>query len=331
MSGFDPQSHYLVQRKRRWEFLDDWRERRREAAPAANVRMEGSPLRGARVGVLVGDEAAVPTRFIDARIIELAPRSVTSTHRHAHDAVLFVVEGSGESEIGAETYRWGRHDALHTPAHVWHRHRNESDRPARLVAITDAPLVRTLALSRIEDAGDRAPAAEEPPARRASSGESAYEREVEAAAAAWEERSSARRHTPFAEVVLRESPKGSRSALLVDRSLGYRTTGLSMAMFVISPGKAQSKHRHPGEAILYIVDGEGHSVIDGRRYEWRTGDAMLVNHWSWHQHFNASRERPCTVIRMHMWESIIESMQAAMDSTLYEDEPELEARVRQLT
>ncbi len=131
--------------------------------------------------------------------------------------------------------------------------------------------------------------------------------------------------------MLRESPKGSRSALLVDRSLGYLTTGMSMAMFVIPPGKAQAKHRHPGEAILYIVDGQGYSVIDGRRYEWRTGDAMLVNHWSWHQHFNGSRERPCSVIRMHMWESIIESMQAAMDSTLYEDEPELEARVRALT
>ncbi len=330
MPEFDPKSHYLVQRRRRFAFLEEWREKRREIAPGANVRLERSPVRGARVGVLVGDEAGVPTRVIDARLLELSPRARTSTHQHAHDAILFVVDGGGESDIGGETYRWSRHDALHTPAHLWHHHRNLTDRPARLLAVSDAPLVASLGLSRIEDIGDEAPRRQPRLELPRASAESSYERELASAAAMWEAHRTARRHTPFAEVELRTSPKGSRSALLVDRSLGYRTTGLSMAMFVIPPGKAQAKHRHPGEAILYIVEGEGYSIIEDRRYEWRTGDAVLVNHWSWHQHFNLSPDRPCTVIRMHMWESIIETMQAAMDAPLYEDEPELEAKMREV-
>ncbi len=329
MGQFDPESHYFVQRRRRFAFLEDWRARRRELAPAANMRLERSPTRNAGVGVLVGSEANVPTRTIDARIIELDPRSATSTHRHAHDAILFVVDGSGESEIGGETYRWGRYDALHTPAHVWHRHRNSGARPARLLAITDAPLVATLGLSRIEDAGDTRPTADLAGDAATTSAASAYERELAAAASASRERARARRHTRLSDVELRVGPKGSASALLVDRSLGFRTTGLSMAKFEIPAGKAQSKHRHPGEAILYIVEGRGHSVIGDRRHEWRTGDAILVNHWSWHQHFNDS-ERPATVIRMHMWESIIETMQACMDSPLYEDEPGLEERMREV-
>jgi len=99
-----------------------------------------------------------------------------------------------------------------------------------------------------------------------------------------------------------------------------------MAMFQIPPGKAQARHRHPGEAILYIVQGRGYSVIDERRYEWEAGDAVLVHHYCWHQHFNADSERPAIVIRMHMWESIIQIMQAAMDPVpLYEDDPSMHA------
>jgi gentisate 1,2-dioxygenase len=63
---------------------------------------------------------------------------------------------------------------------------------------------------------------------------------------------------------------------------------------------------------------------------WTSGDAPIVNRYVWHQHFNDSNERPATVIRMHMWESVIQMMQACMDPVpLYEDEPALEARMRE--
>lgn len=325
---FDPQGHYFVQRRRRFSLLDDWRARRRSFAPGANLRLEHSPTRNARVGVLVGEEAGVPMQVIDARIIEVAPRSVTSTHRHAHDAILFVLEGSGTTEIGGETCRWSRWDTLHTPAMTWHRHRNDSDHPARLLAVADAPLVAGFGLSRVEDIGDEAPRADDPALAPRNRAGSAYERELVAAARSWDARGAARHHTKWSEVTLTQNPKGSRSALLVDRSLGYRTTGLSLAMFEIPPGQAQARHLHPGEAILYIVDGEGYSDVGDERIRWKTGDAAIVNHYVWHQHFNGSTERTATVIRMHMWESVMQMMQLTMDPVpLYEDEPELEKRM----
>lgn len=299
-------------------------------APGADVRMARSEVRGATIGFLCGGDSAVPMRMIDARIIELAPGERTSTHRHSHDAVCFVLEGQGTTAIGANRYAWMRWDALHTPAWSWHRHENTGKSVARLLAITDAPLVHTLGLSRIEDAGDVPP---EPDAevRAPTRGGRGYDAEVAAAAASWSERLKARRHTSFGELELRTSPRGSRTALLVDRSLGYRTTGLSIAMFQIPPGGKQANHRHPGEALLYIVEGEGHSVVDGVRHGWSQGDGVVVNQYVWHQHFNSSRDRVATVIRMHMWESIIETMQAAMDPiSMYEDEPGLEERMRDL-
>jgi len=328
----DPRSHYFVQRRRRFKFLDEWRRQRRSIAHGADVRLERSETRRASLGFLCGGDSAVPTRVIDTRIIEIAPGETTSTHRHAYDAVCFVLSGQGETEIGSERYAWMRFDTLHTPAWSWHRHRNTGAEPARLIAITDAPLVKAFGLSRTDDIGDAPPPPDEPLRLGDLPGDGAYEREARAAAAAWRQRAGGRRHLSFGDVTLRPSPKGSKSALLVDGSLGFRTTGISIAMFEIAPGRSQSKHRHPGEAILYIVDGEGHSVIDGVRHEWKTGDAPIVNQYVWHQHFNDSRDRPATVIRMHMWESVIEMMQAAMDPIpLYEDEPGLEERMAELT
>jgi gentisate 1,2-dioxygenase len=326
----DPRSHYFVQRRRRESFLDVWRRERRNIARGADLRLERSTMRGARVGYLCGGDSGIPMRMIDARVVELEPGERTSTHRHAHDAVCFVLEGQGVTTVGDRRYPWLRWDALHTPAWSWHRHENTGRTRARIFAVTDAPLIATLGLSRIDDIGDDPPAPDEPPSGRPSA-DGGYDAELAAARAMWEERRSARRHTSFGDLVLRSSPRGSRTALLVDRSLGYRTTGLSIALFQIPPGGKQANHRHPGEALLYIVEGEGHSVIDGVRYDWREGDAPIVNQYVWHQHFNSSPDRVATVIRMHMWESIIETMQAAMDPIpLYEDEPGLEERMREL-
>jgi gentisate 1,2-dioxygenase len=328
---FDPRSHYFVQRRRRFKFLEDWRKRRRAIARGEDVVLERSPARRALFGFLAGGDSKVPMRVIDARIIEMAPGETTSTHRHSYDAVCFVLDGQGQTEIARERYAWSRFDTLHTPARSWHRHRNTGRTPARMLAITDAPLVRAFGMFRMEDIGDEPPAPDETLRLPKASSATAYERQLAEGATSWQERLGARRHTAFADVTLRASPKGSRSALLVDSSLGYRTTGISLAMFEVRPGGAQAKHRHPGEAILYVVDGEGHSVIDGVQYEWKTGDAPIVHQYVWHQHFNGSPDRPATVIRMHMWESVIEMMQAAMDPVpLYEDEPGLEERMREV-
>lgn len=326
---FDPRSHYFVQRTRRFRFLEEWRRQRRELARGADVRMSRSETRRASFGFLAGGDSDVPMRAIDARIIEIAPGETTSTHRHSYDAVCFVLSGQGQTEIGERRYAWSRWDTVHTPSMSWHRHRNTGKTPARLLAITDAPLVAGFGLTRLDDIGDALPEPDEPLRLPTVRGPGGYEGQLAAAEAAWRERQDARRHTAFADLTLRPSPRGTRTALLVDGSLGYRTTGLSIAMFEIPPGQAQAKHRHPGEAILYIVDGEGYSEIGDRRVDWATGDAPIVHQYVWHQHVNSSSERPATVIRMHMWESVIAMMQAAMDPVpLYEDAPDIEDKVR---
>ncbi len=68
----------------------------------------------------------------------------------------------------------------------------------------------------------------------------------------------------------------------------------TMAMFVaeIPPAGKTGKHRHFNEAMIYVLAGRGHTIIDGQRYEWAEGDVVSVPLYSWHQHFNDDPDHP---------------------------------------
>ena len=76
----------------------------------------------------------------------------------------------------------------------------------------------------------------------------------------------------------------------------YRLSGairLQPHLSELPPGKASVKHRHTTEAVLYIVKGNGHTVMhyDGEpeeRVDWEEGDLIGIPLWAWHQHFNDS-------------------------------------------
>jgi mannose-6-phosphate isomerase-like protein (cupin superfamily) len=48
--------------------------------------------------------------------------------------------------------------------------------------------------------------------------------------------------------------------------------------------------------MLYVLEGSGHSMIDGRRYTWEAGDAVHVPpRMTSHEHFNDSDARTRTL------------------------------------
>lgn len=61
----------------------------------------------------------------------------------------------------------------------------------------------------------------------------------------------------------------------------------------IPPGGNTTRHRHTTEAYLYIVRGEGYSIVNyddepEQRIEWSEGTLFSPPVWAWHQHFNTS-------------------------------------------
>jgi quercetin dioxygenase-like cupin family protein len=58
---------------------------------------------------------------------------------------------------------------------------------------------------------------------------------------------------------------------------------------------ASGKHRHQGGLIIYVIDGNGYSIVDGERIEWEKGDLVLLplrEKGVEHQHFNSNPDKP---------------------------------------
>ncbi len=60
---------------------------------------------------------------------------------------------------------------------------------------------------------------------------------------------------------------------------------VSLSIGELDPGSATSNHRHAYESLIYVIAGRGYTITEGRRYDWKAGDAVYVPPWCWHQHF----------------------------------------------
>ncbi len=68
-------------------------------------------------------------------------------------------------------------------------------------------------------------------------------------------------------------PGGAAARLI---SLDDNPVTCTMTYSVIEPGKTSSHHIHPWEHEVYILEGSGVLVCDGKEYPIREGDAMLI-------------------------------------------------------
>ena len=320
-------THYEVQKKRRESTLDWWRERRKTVLRRDDVVMSETPRRMKR-GVQVSADGGQPSLVLDSNLHEIDPGVTSTIHRHSWDAICFVTGGSGWTEIDGQRIYWHPWDTFHLPSWAWHRHGNDGDRPATFVSWSVQPMFEMFNSALLEDAGDTPFEALPPPPQHTAggSGDDPYSQRQRRLEQQNPDHADRRFITPFDEAQFRITPRGARSAFLVDPSIGYQTTGLTAVWHQLAPGLYQSRHRHGGEAWLYCVDGHGRTEIDGESFEWGPGDLVVVDHWAWHQHFNADSERIASLIRVHNFDTLYMGIRVMLDPlNLFEEPPKLDA------
>ena len=64
-----------------------------------------------------------------------------------------------------------------------------------------------------------------------------------------------------------------------------RSAGVAWAL---SDAARSTASRHTGSFLYHVAKGAGHSIIDGRRYDWSERDIFCVPSWAWHEHANGS-------------------------------------------
>jgi len=321
-------THYEIQKKRRESLLEEWKRYHKTVLKRKDVVMHDVPSRRMRRGAFAGRDGDRPTMNLDATIHEVPPHTTTTVHRHAWDAIVFIESGRGWTEIDGVRVDWKPWDTLHLPSWAWHRHGNDGDAPAVFHTWSVQPMLEQFGVALLEEGGDAA-VKDLPPRPKqvaATLGDDPYARRTQRLARQAAGSETARLITRFDDVRGLVTKRGARSLFLVDKSIGYHTAGLSAVMHELAPGLYQSRHRHGGEAWLYVVSGNGHSEMDGESYSWEAGDLIVVDHWSWHQHFNDSKERTARLIRVHNFDALYDMIRVLLDPlNLFEELPELDA------
>ncbi|MDP6560376.1 MAG: cupin domain-containing protein [Candidatus Binatia bacterium] len=60
-------------------------------------------------------------------------------------------------------------------------------------------------------------------------------------------------------------------------------------------------HRHQGGLVIYVINGEGYTIVDNERYDWTTDDLLILPVKPGgvaHQHFNLDPDRPARWLAM---------------------------------
>ena len=83
--------------------------------------------------------------------------------------------------------------------------------------------------------------------------------------------------SPFDDVAMEYTSPATGSAAL-------RTIGCWIQL--VRPGIQTQAHRQTSSAVYHVFAGQGFSVIDGQRFDWRQGDFFVVPPWTWHEHAN---------------------------------------------
>lgn len=221
---------------------------------------------------------------------ELAP-----PHRHTMDAVRFVVEGDGSActVVEGEVFPMAKGDLITTPNWSWHDHVSEAQVDTVWLDGAVAPLIVNFGVGFSEPY-------QEP--RQLISRKGDWSRgqfgPLQPRTANY---STTSRRPPYRYawsdtrrlLDLLAADKGDAHDDVVVHFADPVTGGPTLLtvdceMQMLRPHWTGKPHRHTHATIYSVVEGEGATVVDGKRLEWGPGDSFVVPIWATHHHENRS-------------------------------------------
>lgn len=238
------------------------------------------------------------TRTIYAGVQMVKPGEVAPAHRHVQSAIRFILQGKGAyTTLDGEKCLMEQNDLILTPPWRWHDHGNEGDEPVLWMDGLDINLIRSLNASFFENYPDNRQPLERPDnwSEKMFGGGSLRpawvkpKREVAASSPLlifkWARTYAALKElaqvaaSPHDDVILEYTNPHTGQAVLPT---------LSCSIQLLRAGIHTQAHRHTTSAVYYVVAGVGHTIIEGKQYDWQKGDFLALPPWVWHEHVNSS-------------------------------------------
>jgi gentisate 1,2-dioxygenase len=229
------------------------------------------------------------------------PGEIARAHRHTMAALRMIIEsGGGYTVVNGEAIPMLPGDLVLTPNWTWHDHANDSDKPMIWLDGLDTPTVLALEASfREEYPEDRQPFKEDLDYSQGRYGAAGLK-------PVWLDEPFAGHsplmHYPWTQTKaaldrMAQTESGSPYDGVICEYTNPVTGGPvmpTMACYVqlLRPGMHTKSHRSTATAIYHVIDGEGYSVVDGKRLDWGEKDVFCAPAWTFKEHVNTSQTRP---------------------------------------
>lgn len=219
----------------------------------------------------------------------------TGKHRHGEEC-MHILEGEGFSIIEGQRFDWHKSSTIHIPFWKTHQHFNTGNVPVQIVHGMVFDLERYLRIARIEQietCGPNDPAmikAVPPETSQYYPNGARAVIHLEQAPTNKDKLPEGESYNPQGAIAATKNQHDFSNFLIVPKN-GFRATSVAMTNRWIEPaGHASGKHKHL-EAVVYAVEGHGHTELNGKRVPWDAGDVLYVPPAMWeHQHINESTE-----------------------------------------
>ena len=300
------------------------------------------PANGRREAIFAHPRATAPgyglAPGIRVSLSVLKPGERTAPIRHNSTQVNFCIRGSGITEIAGRSIEYGRYDVWNTPSFQVYTHANVGPDLQVRLTYSNAPLLEMLNIHVVDDAPPEGLVAVRDPGEdakredprgkspygvvRLDNGSMLMPYEVLINPELVRSRPY---HWPWPQVkqqldrlaALGPGYLGRRLYMMYNPMTG-RTNGITPSFFAtitIRPaGIADRPHRHVSAAINYYFQGAGHSIVEGKRYEWKAGDLMLSAP-GWATHAHAAHDEPVYELTVQD-----QPLNIAMESLLWQED-----------
>lgn len=244
--------------------------------------------------VLILENPALPgqsriTNTLYAGLQLIMPGEVAPAHRHAQNALRFIIAGDGAfTALDGERAYMQQYDLILTPAWLWHDHGNETDQPMIWLDGLDIPLVQMLDASFAEHREDRGAWPTSRPAGDAAQRWGRNMRPVHHGRVAGQ--GNPLFIYPFAEwretlEVLRRSeaphPHDAHLMEFTNPVDGGPVMATMSAFARLVPAGFETRAARSSDGMInVVVEGTGTLVIDGQTFALSPGEIVVVPAWA---------------------------------------------------
>jgi gentisate 1,2-dioxygenase len=239
------------------------------------------------------------THTLTAALQCVNPGDISPSHKHVAAAIRFIIQGEGTVTIvNGEPAPMRPGDLVLTPSLYWHGHVSEGPGPMMWMDSLDAPLVGLLRSGMQQE-----PYPDEIEPATHALGESYSRYGSGHLRPTWDQGPApAPNVSPLLSFPWEQTEKALHEMAKVDASpfddISFEYTNpitggpvlptIGCWIQMLRPGIHTKAHRHSASQVYHVFRGEGATIVDGVRIDWKQGDFFALAPYSWHEWINTS-------------------------------------------